>query len=91
MVDGFGLSDDGTASLSIYDPKAAYRWTTYTFDRGTSQWLPATQMAVGGSAQPRVVGADGNQLVLLRRQGITAVLTSDKHFEQEGFLTILRP
>jgi hypothetical protein len=65
MVDGFGLTDDGTASLSMYDPKASKRWTTYTLDRGASQWIPTAQLAVAGEREPHVVGSDGNQFVLL--------------------------
>jgi uncharacterized protein len=33
---------------------------------------------------------DSVSFVLMRRQGIVEALTTDKHFEQEGFVRLLR-
>ncbi len=61
-VSELALTDDGTASVSVFDPLTSQHWMIYTFDRTIAKWMPA-QVEAGVSPVPSLVGSDAGQLV----------------------------
>ncbi len=73
----------GFASSLIEQPDVEVVWVSETLHRDAMRLLQT-------QTDKRDSLADAVSFLLMQRRGITAALTTDRHFEQAGFLRLLR-
>jgi predicted nucleic acid-binding protein len=72
-------------TLELLDnPNVEFIWVDESLHRAAMNLLLARQDKTYSLC-------DAVSFVLMRNRGITEALTTDKHFEQEGFIRLLRP